>query len=123
MFYLFKNGECETICEDKSRLEALIENEDTDVIILENDEWLNPSDLTIVDGEIKVNTITQTAEEIKVAKLTALDAECQPQFTALAQSLGLATLDGDQTVMDGIKEDYAALKAQYQTKKEEIENG
>jgi hypothetical protein len=123
MFYLFKNGECETMCEDKSRLEALIENEDKDVIILENDSWLNPSDLTIEDGEIKVNTITQTAEEIKAAKLTALDAEYQPQFTSLAQSLGLATLDGDQTVIDSIKSDYAALKAQYQTKKEEIENG
>jgi hypothetical protein len=123
MFYLFKNGECETICEDKSRLEALIPEEDTDATIVESDVWYNPSDISLVDGKIQLNTITQTAEEIKATKLTALDAEYQPRFTALAQSLGLATLDGDQTVIDGIKEDYAALKAQYQTKKEDIENG
>ncbi|MCC5468625.1 hypothetical protein [Pelosinus baikalensis] len=123
MFYLFKNSKCETICEDKSRLEGLIENEDTDATIVENDSWLNPSDLTIVDGKIKVITITQTAEEIKTAKLTALDADYQPRFASLAQSIGLATLDGDQTVIDGIKTDYATLKNEYQAKKEEIENG
>jgi hypothetical protein len=121
MFYLFKNGECETICEDKSRLEALITEEDATIV--ESDVWYNPSDISLVDGKIQLNTITQTAEEIKTAKLTALDAEYQPRFTALAQSLGLATLDGDQTVIDGIKEDYTALKSEYQTKKEGIENG
>jgi hypothetical protein len=56
-------------------------------------------------------------------KIAQLDAEYQPKFAALAQALGLATLDGNQSVMDSIKSDYAALKAEYQTKKEDIENG
>jgi hypothetical protein len=56
-------------------------------------------------------------------KLAALDAAYQPQFKDLAQSLGLATLDGNETVLTGIKADYATLKAEYQTKKDAINNG
>ena len=58
-----------------------------------------------------------------VDKITELDNEYQPQFTALAQSLGLATLDNNQTVIDSIKADYAALKTTYADKRQAIENG
>ena len=54
--------------------------------------------------------------------IAALDIEYQPQFAALAQALGLATLDGNQAVMDEVKADYAALKVEYQARREEITN-
>lgn len=53
--------------------------------------------------------------------MAALDAEYQPQFAELAQSLGVATLDGNQVAIDGIKDDYAALKAEYTAKMEVLE--
>ena len=56
----------------------------------------------------------------KATAIAALDAVYQPQFTALAQALGLATLDANQTVIDGVKADYAALKDEYQAKVKEI---
>lgn len=65
----------------------------------------------------------QTAEEIQAKQLTSLDAEYQPQFLDLAQALGLATLSGNQVTIDGIKADYAALKTEYDEKREEITNG
>ncbi len=64
-----------------------------------------------------------TPEQVKQQKISALDGEYRPQFTALADSLGLATLDGNQTVIDEIKANYATLKAEYQTKLEAINNG
>ena len=72
MFYLFKNGKCESLCDDKERLEQFITANDKDAVILENESWLNPSDLSVVDGKIKVNVITQTDEEIKQQKLSGI---------------------------------------------------
>lgn len=72
MFYLFRNGKCESLCDDKERLEKLITEDDKDAIILEHESWLNPSDLSIVDGKIQVKAITQTDEEIKQQKLSAI---------------------------------------------------
>lgn len=54
----------------------------------------------------------------KATAIAALDAEYQPQFAELAQSLGVATLDGNQVAITGIKDDYAALKAEYTEKME-----
>ena len=56
-------------------------------------------------------------------KLDALDAEYQPQFDDLAKNLGLAILNNDTDAQTSIKDDYAALKAEYTNKKGEIENG
>jgi len=72
MFYLFKNGKCESLCDDSERLEKLVTEDDKDAVILENESWLNPSDLSVVDGKIKVNVITQTDEEIKQQKLSVI---------------------------------------------------
>ena len=72
MFYLFKNGICESLCDDKERLEKFITEDDKEALILEHESWLNPSDLSIVDGEIQVNVITQTDEEIKQHKLSVI---------------------------------------------------
>jgi len=57
-------------------------------------------------------------EPTKAEKVAMLDAVYQPQFVSLAQLLGVATLDGNQTAITGIKEDYAALKAEYTSKME-----
>jgi len=72
MFYLFKNGKCESLCDDKERLEKLIAEDDKTAIILEHESWLNPSDLSIVDGKIQVKVITQTDEDVKQCKLSAI---------------------------------------------------
>ncbi|MCM0757336.1 hypothetical protein M7775_01980 [Sporomusa sphaeroides DSM 2875] len=55
-------------------------------------------------------------------KLTNLDAEYQPQFADLAQSLGLAMLDDNTELIAELKADYADLKQEYQTKREAIQN-
>lgn len=125
MYYLFdKTGKCTTLCDDKERLESLIAEDDKESLILEDERWLNPSDLSVVDGKIQIATIAEpTAEEIKQKAIEALNTEYDSQFAALATSLGLATLSGDQAVIDGIKSDYTALKAEYQTKLEVINNG
>lgn len=72
---------------------------------------------------VKNPVYVPTPEELQKQKIVALDAEYQEQFAQLAQSLGLATLDGNQTVADGIKSDYATLKAEYQTKRQVIIGG
>ena len=125
MYYLFdKTGKCTTLCEDKERLESLIAEDDKESLILEDERWLNPSDLSIVDGKIQIATIAEpTAKEIKQKAIEILNTEYDSQFATLATSLGLATLSGDQTVIDGIKSDYTALKAEYQAKLEAINNG
>lgn len=64
-----------------------------------------------------------TAEEIKQQQFDALDAEYQPQFAALSQALGMATLAENTDLIASIKEDYAALKAEYDGKREVINNG
>jgi hypothetical protein len=60
MFYLFRNGKCQSLCDDKERLEKLVTEDDKDAVILENESWLNPSDLSIVDGKIQIREIVQT---------------------------------------------------------------
>ena len=67
-----------------------------------------------------VEYVPEIVEPTREEKLAALDAVYQPQFVILAQALGLATLDANQTVVDGVKADYAALKTEYQSKIKEI---
>lgn len=64
--------------------------------------------------------IPPTPEPTKAEKMAALDAEYQPQFAELAQFLGVATLDGNQAAITGIKDDYATLKAEYTEKMETL---
>jgi len=88
---------------------------------------------TVSDGEVLFDATPTTAQlessfsgysnAVKAQKSAELDTEYQSQFITLAQSLGLATLNGNQTVIDGIKSDYTALKTEYQKKMEEITNG
>jgi len=56
-------------------------------------------------------------------KLTALDSEYQTQFDALVQALGAATLASDTDLITDLQAEYIALKAQYTTAREAVENG
>jgi hypothetical protein len=51
---------------------------------------------------------------------SSLDVKYQPRFTELSQALGMATLAENTDLIASIKADYAALKAEYDTKRGEI---
>lgn len=54
MFYLFKNGECDTMCRSRKGLEKLIpKNTADEYVILEFDGFHTPYDLYIENGEIR----------------------------------------------------------------------
>jgi hypothetical protein len=73
------------------------------------------------DGKpVEIPAYVPTEEEVKQQQLNALDAEYQPQFTALSQALGMATLSDNTDLIVSIKADYTALKAEYDTKRGEI---
>jgi hypothetical protein len=88
----------------------------------EHDDWMQNRATRKIDvATKKLVEYTPPAVVLTTAeKIAALDAEYQPQFKSLAESLGLATLDGNQVVIDGIKSDYTALKTEYNTKREAI---
>lgn len=65
------------------------------------------------DGPIKTQT----------EKLQYLDAEYEPQFTALTQAWATAMMDSNATLADSIKQDKAGLKAEYEAKRQVIING
>lgn len=97
----------------------------SEAIDITEEQWqdalTNPGKYSIVNGVLTAASVwppVQTTDQ----KIAALDAEYQPQFKSLAESLGLATLDGSQTVIDSIKSDYAALKTEYNIKREAINN-
>jgi hypothetical protein len=76
------------------------------------------------DGKpVEITAYVPTAEEIKQQELSKLDAEYQPQFTALSQALGMATLAENTDLITSIKADYTELKAEYDGKREVITNG
>lgn len=76
------------------------------------------------DGKpVEIPPYVPTADEIKQQQLDALDAEYQPQFVALSQALGMATLAENTDLIASIKADYTALKAEYDGKREVITNG
>ena len=62
-------------------------------------------------------------EEILTQELLALDTEYQPQFQSLQLAWAAAGMDGNTDLAARIQQDYAALKSEYQTKKEAIING
>jgi len=123
MFYLFKNGKCESLCEDKERLEELITEDDKDEVILENESWLNPSDLSVVDGKIQIREIVQTPAKIKSVELAALESEYKVKLDALKDSLATASLADDADTVAELKAEYADLMKEYQGKLEAVSNG
>ena len=119
MYYIFNvtSKKCTAYCDAKLNSDILEEQGEVQIkadVVYAADEVLR---LELQDGKI---VLQPAAEPTKEEKLAALDAVYQPQFTALAQSLGLASLDANAAVIDGVKADYAALKDEYQSKIKEI---
>ena len=119
MYYIFNvtSKKCTAYCDAKLNSDILEDQGEVQVksdIIHSADEVLR---LELQDGKI---VLQPAAEPTKEEKLAALDAVYQPQFAGLAQSLGVASLDGNQAAITGIKEDYAALKAEYTAKMEAL---
>ena len=123
MFYLFKNGKCESLCDDKERLEKLVTEDDKDAVIFENESWLNPSDLSVIDGKIQIREIVQTTTEIKSVELAALESEYKIKLDALKDSLATASLADDASTITELKTEYADLMKEYQGKLEAVSNG
>lgn len=119
MFYIFNlSNNCIGCCDRQPDADDLKSRSEMSV---ESDTIYDISSIVLTDGAIAQKpAVVLTAGEIKANKIAILDAEYQPQFAELAQSLGLATLDGNQTIIDGIKSDYSALKKVYNTKREAI---
>ena len=76
MFYLFVDKECKNICSDKQKLEDIAIQINGKVIIIEDDNLYNPSDIYL-DNENKIQKILYepTLDELKTDKLAALKAE------------------------------------------------
>jgi hypothetical protein len=92
---------------------------------LTEEEWQQAltGNYRVIDGKHTYSPYIPTDEEIKARKITALDAEYQPQFSELSQALGIATLADNTTLITGLKADYLELKAEYDEKREVITNG
>lgn len=120
MWYIFdKSNNCMAVCDyepDKDDLGSRGE------LSVESDQILPINQVTKDEkGKVIRKPIAElSAEEFKQQKLAALDTEYRPQFSALVHSLGLATLNGNQVVIDGIKSDYVTLRAEYQIKLDEV---
>ena len=118
MWYLFgKDNKCYGMADYKPDVADIEER--NEVIIESNTIFSDITKLTL-ENNIITEIVQPVAEPTKEEKLAALDAVYQPQFAGLAQSLGVASLDGNQAAITGIKEDYAALKAEYTAKMEAL---
>ena len=95
-------------------------------IELTEQEWQEAltGDYKVIDGKHTYSPPPETtAEEIIEKQFATLDAEYQAQFSELAQALGLANLDNNTELITELQEEYAELKAAYQTEWEAIING
>ena len=90
----------------------------------EHDEWMQNQSTRKIDIETKKlvehTPPTPSAEAILAQRIVTLDAEYQPQFAELSSALGMATLAGNNDLIISIKTDYMSLKAEYDTKRGEI---
>ena len=118
MWYIFKDLTCVVSCDSEPNHEDL---ESRGEMAIESDTVIDISSIVLNDGVVtqKVEAVL-TADEIKKNELDALDVEYQPQFTELSQALNMATLSDNSDLITRIKADYAALKAEYDTKRGEI---
>ena len=122
MYYIFnvKSRKCKAYSDSELNSDILREQGEVQIkddVVYSADEVLR---LELQDGKI---VLQPAAEPTKDEKLAALDDVYQPQFTALAQGAGLATLDGNEATLANIKEDYVVLKTEYKEKLEAINNG
>ena len=112
------NGKVHLIMEHEANIETLYQQYFSKEMIFVDITSLSPKPEVgwTYDGSAFTDNSKATA-------IAALDAAYQPQFVALAQGAGLATLDGNEATLANIKEDYGVLKAEYKEKLEAINNG
>ncbi|AIF51268.1 hypothetical protein [Pelosinus sp. UFO1] len=92
----------------------------------EHDDWMQNQSTRKIDIDTKklveYTPPAPSVEVIRQNKLSALDAEYQPQFAELSQALGMAMLSENTDLITSIKADYAELKTEYDTKRGEIDD-
>ena len=132
MFYLFVNGNAETMSPDKETLESMAEEMKADskeAVVAEFELSLDPCYLELVDGVAQVKKppadapIDDGKEAQKKAENAQLDAQYQADKAQLMQYYFEFSITEDTEGMASIKQELADLAAQYDAALAEIEGG
>lgn len=91
-------------------------------IELNEEQWQEAltGNYKVINGKHTYAPYVPTKNEIRQQQLATLDAEYQPQFLELSQVLSMAILSDNTNIITSIKSNYAALKAEYNAKRGEI---
>lgn len=132
MFYLFVNGNAETMSPDKETLESIAEEMKADgkeALVAEFELSLEPCYLELVDGVAQVKKppadapIDDGVEAQKKAEKAQLDAQYQADKAQLMQYYFEFSITEDTEGIASIKQELADLAAQYDAALAEIEGG
>ena len=132
MFYLFVNGNAETMSPDKEPLESMAEEMKADgkgAVVAEFELSLEPCYLELVDGVVQVKKppadapIDDGTKAQKKAKIAQLDAQYESDKAQLMQYYFEFSIAEDTEGMASIKQELADLAAQYDAALAEIEGG
>ena len=132
MFYLFVNGNAETMSPDKETLESMAEEMKADgkgAVVAEFELSLDPCYLELVDGVVQVKKppadapIDDGMKAQKKAESAQLDAQYQANKAQLMQYYFEFSITEDTEGMASIKQELSDLAAQYDAALAEIEGG
>ena len=132
MFYLFVNGNAETMSPDKETLESMAEEMKADgkgAVVAEFELSLDPCYLELVDGVVQVKKppadapIDDGMKAQKKAENAQLDAQYQANKAQLMQYYFEFSITEDTEGMASIKQELSDLAAQYDAALAEIEGG
>ena len=122
MFYLFVNGNAETMSPDKETLESMAEEMKADskgAVVAEFELSLDPCYLELVDGVVQVKKppadapIDDGTKAQKRAESAQLDAQYQANKAQLMQYYLEFSITEDTEGMASIKQELSDLAAQY----------
>ena len=132
MFYLFVNGNAETMSPDKETLESMAEEMKADgkgAVVAEFELSLDPCYLELVDGVVQVKKppadapIDDGTKAQKKAENAQLDAQYQANKAQLMQYYFEFSITEDTEGMEAIKQELADLTTQYDTDIEALKGG
>ena len=132
MFYLFVNGNAETMSPDKETLESMAEEMKADgkgAVVAEFELSLDPCYLELVDGVVQVKKppadapIDDGTKAQKKAENAQLDAQYQANKAQLMQYYFEFSIAEDTDGMEAIKQELADLTTQYDTDIEALKGG
>lgn len=132
MFYLFVNGNAETMSPDKETLESMAEEMKADgkeAVVAEFELSLDPCYLELVDGVAQVKKppadapIDDGKEAQKKAENAQLDAQYQTAKTQLMQYYFEFSIADNAEGMEAIKQELADLTKQYDVDLAELKGG